>query len=52
MTAINYGRTTELKYVFVGAKVLLISAMISEQLVPYILWKEEKSNVEEVKAYI
>lgn len=52
MTAINYGRSTELKFVFVGPKVLLISAMINEQYESYVLWKEEKTNVQEVKSYI
>lgn len=52
MSAINYGRSTEVKFVFIGPKVLLVSAMISEEHEPYVLYKEEKTNVEEVKVYI
>ena len=52
MTAINYGRSTEIKCVFIGKKVLLISAMVSENHEPYVLVKEEKSNVKEVEAYL
>lgn len=48
MTAINYGRSTELKFIFLGNKVLLIAIMISEQHEPYVLWKEEKTTPEEV----
>ena len=52
MTAVNYGRSTEVRFVFTGAKVLLVSAMINEDHEPYVLYKEEKTNVEEVKVYI
>ena len=52
MTAKNYGRSTEIKCVFTGNKVILITAMISDQHKPYVLWKEEKTNVQEVKNYL
>ena len=53
MSAVNYGRSSELKFVFVGEdKVLLVTSMITEDKEPYILWKEEKKNVEEIKKYI
>ena len=45
MTAVNYGRSTELKFVFTGPKVLLVSTMINEQFESYVLWKEDKTNV-------
>lgn len=46
LTAINYGRSTELKFIFVGnSKVLLITIVVNEQET-YTLWKEEKTNVE------
>ena len=52
MTAVNYGRSSEIKCVFIGKKVLLITAMVSENHEPYVLVKEEKSNVKEVEAYL
>ena len=52
MSAVNYGKSTEIKCVFTGNKALLITAMISETHKPYVLWKEEKTNVEEVKVYL
>lgn len=49
MTAIKYDRTTELKFVFIGElKVFLISIVVSEEDT-YTLWKEEKTNVDEIK---
>lgn len=52
MTAIKYDRTTELKFVFIGElKVFLISIVVSEEDT-YTLWKEEKTNVDEIKQYI
>lgn len=51
MSAIQYARSTELKFVFLGAKVLLITVMISQDG-PYVLWKQERTNVQEVKEYV
>lgn len=52
MTAIKYDRTTELKFVFIGGqKVVLISIVVAEEET-YTLWKEEKTNVGEIKEYI
>ncbi len=52
MTAIKYDRTTELKFVFIGGqKVVLISIVVAEEDT-YTLWKEEKTNVDEIKEYI
>lgn len=52
MTAIKYDRTTELKFVFIGGqKVVLISIIVAEEDT-YTLWKEEKTNVDEIKQYI
>lgn len=52
MTAIKYERTTELKFVFIGGqKVVLISIVVTEEDT-YTLWKEEKTNVDEIKEYI
>ena len=49
MTAIKYDRTTELKFVFIGGqKVVLISIIVAEEDT-YTLWKEEKTNVDEIK---
>jgi hypothetical protein len=39
MTAVALGKSTELKFVFVGNKALLIQIMISEAGEPYVLWK-------------
>ena len=52
MSVIKFGRSTEIKCIFTGNKVLLIAVMVSETQEPYVLWKEEKTNVEEVKVYI
>lgn len=52
MTALHYDRTTELKFVFVGGeKASIISIVVGPEEV-YTLWKEEKSNGEEIKEYI
>jgi hypothetical protein len=52
MTALHYGRTTELKFVFVGpAKASIISIIVGPEEI-YTLWKEEKTNVVEITQYI
>lgn len=52
MAAIDYGRSTELSFVFVSdVKAVLITIVVTDSLT-YTLWKEEKNNVEEVKSYI
>jgi hypothetical protein len=51
MSAIEYGRSTELRFVFVGTKVLLVTIMLNQDG-PYILWKQERTNVQEVKEYM
>ena len=48
MTAIEYGRSTELKFIFLGNKVLIITIMINGDHEPYVLWKEEKTTPEDV----
>jgi len=48
LTASTLGKSTELKFVFVGAKGLLIQIMVNEAGEPYVLWKEEKPNVAEI----
>ena len=52
MTLKKYGRSNEIKCIFIGNKALVVTVMVSEQHKPYILWKEEKTNVEEVKVYL
>jgi len=39
MTAVTLGKSTELKFVFVGSKALLIQIMVTEAGEPYVLWK-------------
>lgn len=51
MSAVQYARSTELRFVFLGTKVLLVTIMMSQDG-PYILWKQERTNVQEVKEYI
>jgi len=45
MSVVKFGRSTEIKCVFIGTKVLLVAVMVSETQEPYVLWKEEKTNV-------
>lgn len=52
MSVVKFGRSTEIKCVFTGNKVLLVAVMVSETQEPYVLWKEEKTNVEEVRVYL
>jgi len=49
MTARLLGKFTELKFVFLGVKALIIEIMVSEAAEPYVLWKEEKQNVADIK---
>jgi hypothetical protein len=50
MTAKFLGKYTELKFVFVGAKALLVQLMVNQDgSDTYIVWKEEKENVADIK---
>lgn len=52
MTAKDYRRTTELKFIFIGATNVLLITIVSTDSETYTLWMEQKSNVQEVKNYI
>lgn len=48
MTALAYAKTTELKFVFVGpTKAIIITIVVGEEDI-YTLWREVKTNVEEI----
>lgn len=52
MTVLTYDRSTELKFVFVGADKAIVLDIVVAGDQTYTLWKEEKSDVEEIKQYI
>lgn len=54
MTALNYDRTTELKFVFVGGEKAVVIAIVvgGEGEETYTLWKDQKDNGEEVRQHV
>lgn len=52
MTALQYDRSTELKFVFVGATKAVLITIVVTTGETYTLWKEEKANVAEIKEYV
>lgn len=52
MTALAYAKTTELKFVFVGPTKAVIMTIVVGEEDTYTLWKEEKTNVEEITEYV
>lgn len=52
MTALHYDRSTELKFVFVGATKAVLITIVVTAGETYTLWKEEKTNVAEIKEYV